>query len=859
MNKKVTLSLLSATVFASMAASAFAAPTQGVYMGGSVDKFYKLDDLFNLTAEAKKQFVTNLNTANPGLDFKNLVFVDFDGKGAKFSEILAAGTLPKAKRDLTKADFEGSYVTVNLDGSNGASYDPRNDAVDVPTGDLKVESVSAINASQIQIVFSDVVDETSAIAAGNVTFDGFTANTRELQEDGKTLIVTTNTPIKVKTDVVVTVKGVKLDADNNKVVPTFTKVISVEDTVKPEVASIVAKTNGASASTATVTFTEPVKAAAVIKIDGVVAGATQAGSKVTLSNLNLDATKTHTLEIVNLTDTADNVTPLVTKTFTVTTDVNAPQVSSLAAKGDHQILVTFNKPVTLASVQAAVGNKIKDELLADVNVDTIKVATPGATTSDTQFIIPVKDKLFTTATSRTLTVVFNKDIVDTLGNKSEAVTKTVTLTKDVTAPAITSIQAKKAADGKTEAIVVNFSEGVLAQAAGFDVAKIRVLAPNGTDATTNFFATAQPAIAEGATKATVNLKVATQLSGVYTFIIAKDAVSDLAETANTSAAFTSTVDFGAAPTGEFKIDPSDVTSSKNKNNTITVNYKQVVKGGAVAGSATDVNNYTLGGKALPQGTIITLSADQKQAIIDLPHTESVATSDKAIFTISGVQNVAGTTISPVTTTVDVVDNVAPVLESAKVLDNKTIELTYSENIAALTNADVFDSFKIVNGTTAIPLATGELVADSVSGFGKKVKVTIKQGADRAGTPASATAGGAASAKVTIANGTAATKDATLSYTVVDNNGTLEVQDGSNAVVATLTAGAGSFVVDGVTVTLAGAVAADAFTVTTKAAVAGTSATTLDLNKAITVETKATTAVKDIAGNVQKVDVKVDVK
>lgn len=147
MNKKVTLSLLSATVFASMAASAFAAPTQGVYMGGSVDKFYKLDDLFNLSAAAKKQFVVDMNAANPDLDFKNLVFVDFDGKGAKFSEILAAGTLPKAKRDLTKADFEGSYVTVNLDGSNGVSYDPRNDAVDVPTGDLKVESVSAISTT----------------------------------------------------------------------------------------------------------------------------------------------------------------------------------------------------------------------------------------------------------------------------------------------------------------------------------------------------------------------------------------------------------------------------------------------------------------------------------------------------------------------------------------------------------------------------------------------------------------------------------------------------------------------------------------------------------------------------------------
>ncbi|MED4568204.1 hypothetical protein P9302_01705 [Brevibacillus agri] len=163
MNKKVTLSLLSATVFASMAASAFAAPTQGVYMGGSVDKFYKLDDLFNLSAAAKKQFVVDMNAANPDLDFKNLVFVDFDGKGAKFSEILAEGTLPKAKRDLTKADFEGSYVTVNLDGSNGASYDPRNDAIDDAPGELKVESVSAINKQGVTVSFAAIAEAQSAV------------------------------------------------------------------------------------------------------------------------------------------------------------------------------------------------------------------------------------------------------------------------------------------------------------------------------------------------------------------------------------------------------------------------------------------------------------------------------------------------------------------------------------------------------------------------------------------------------------------------------------------------------------------------------------------------------------------------
>lgn len=212
MNKKVTLSLLSATVFASMAASAFAAPTQGVYMGGSVDKFYKLDDLFNLTAEAKKQFVTNLNTANPDGDFNNLVFVDFDGKGAKFSEILAKGTLSKAKRDLTKTDFEGSYVTVNLDGSNGVSYDPRNDAVDVPTGDLKVESVSAIDANSFKVTFNK---EVQAVLPANFVVTDKATGTRNyvqnavLADDKKSATVTVYDALADGKAYVVETSGIK--------------------------------------------------------------------------------------------------------------------------------------------------------------------------------------------------------------------------------------------------------------------------------------------------------------------------------------------------------------------------------------------------------------------------------------------------------------------------------------------------------------------------------------------------------------------------------------------------------------------------------------------------------------------------
>ncbi|GAA4720995.1 hypothetical protein [Brevibacillus fulvus] len=870
MNKKVAVSVLSSAVVASLATSAFAANVgTGIYIGGDVDRYYSYDALLSDDSQALFQediadMVTNLD---------KVVFVTPSG-AATIDALLDGETY----HEPTAADFEDNdYTAIKEDGTTGEKVNPVTDlGGDEPTGDLEVESVSAINASQIKIEFSDVVDKDSAELPANVTFDGFAGDTRELQEDGKTLIVTTNTPIKVKTDVVVTVKGVKLDADNTKVVSTFTKVISVEDTVKPDVATIVSKTNSATASSVDLTFTEPVKAAAVVKIDGAVAGTTVAGSKLTLSNLSLDASKTHTLEIVNLTDTADNVTSLVSKTFSITTDANAPQVVSLAAKGDHQILVTFNKEVTLASVQAAVGTKIKDELLADVNIDTITVATPGATDSDTQFIIPVKDKLYTTATSRTLTVVFNKDITDTLGNKSAAVTKTVTLTKDATAPAITSIQAKKAADGKTEAIIVNFSEGVLGQTDGFDEGKIRVLAPNGTDATANFFDTTQPAIADGATKATVKLKTATQLSGVYTFIIAKDAVSDLAETANTSAAFTSTIDFGTAPTGEFKIDPSDVKGSNNKDNKITVDYKQVVKGGAVAGSATDVSNYTLAGKALPQGTIITLSDDRMKAIIDLPDTEAISASDKAIFTISGVQNAAGTTITPVTTTVDVVDNTAPVLQSARVLDNKTVELTFSEALASVSNTSVGTEFTITQGGSELTLADSELVADPVSGFANKVKLTVKQGSDSPGTPAqdaqvgTVTPSGTGSATIGgTFNGTSDTNFVVKVTEVDANTGAVTKvavsKDGGTNYGADINYTDGVDIGDGLTLTLSGTNAVnDTFSFTAKAAVAavpGTTATTLDLTKDLVIKTlvPATGAdVTDKAGNSQAANVTVNI-
>ncbi|MGG3488649.1 hypothetical protein ABES19_02425, partial [Brevibacillus choshinensis] len=143
MNKKVVLSVLSATFVASMAASAFAAPKDGLYIGGNVQKHYSFKTLLDLDAAGKAKF--NADLAANGANFNNLVFVDLDGKGASISEILDEGLDEAKKEALVDADFADSYSTIGTDGSVTGTYDPTNDLPDAPAGDLKVESVSAIS------------------------------------------------------------------------------------------------------------------------------------------------------------------------------------------------------------------------------------------------------------------------------------------------------------------------------------------------------------------------------------------------------------------------------------------------------------------------------------------------------------------------------------------------------------------------------------------------------------------------------------------------------------------------------------------------------------------------------------------
>lgn len=597
----------------------------------------------------------------------------------------------------------------------------------------KVESVSAINAKQLIVKFNKEVDVNSAQTIANYTFsdrNSVVANGATVLEDGKSVKLTLTHAYTTATNVAVTVKDVALKSDVNQTFPLFSTVVKVEDTVKPEITKVDAITNGSTATSATIYFSEPVKEG-IVKIDGQsVATITSTVESLPVSGLSLDVSKTHKVEIVNLKDTANNVNALATTEFKVKKDADAPTVASVQAYGDYKILVTFNKKVN-ASTVAHTDISVKDELLNNVSVSGFDPLT-GDTTG-TKFVITLdKTKsevsgLYTNKDTRNLTIVFaDKSIDDTLGNQLAATTRTVTLSKDVTAPSVTGITFEKDAITKqVTKLKVTFDEEI----SSLDLSKFTIVDANGV--LKNSILT-NASVSVSGKEATIDIADAT-LTGSYSFQIASGAASDLALTPNKSKAFTGTVNFGAAETtGSFDFVDGDNNATNGEvaeaNNIITVTFPEAVKGGAVAGSATDVNNYSINGKPLPAGTTITLDAIQKVATITLPD-ESIATSDSnAVFTINNVQSLTNKTIKPVTTTVAIVDNVDPVLQSARVLDNNTIELTYSENLGNISGANVGAEFVIYEGTTAKTLTDTEVIATRVAGYNNKVVIDL-QGAN----------------------------------------------------------------------------------------------------------------------------------
>ncbi len=718
----------------------------------------------------------------------------------------------------------------------------------------KVNSVEAINGTTVKVTFNKAVDKTEAEKAGVVVIEGVTTLSKgELSEDGKTLTLTSTEAIKV-TDAAVVVNPIKTKADDKVSTEKYVSKMTYEDKVAPSIVSVEAKTNGTVAKTATIQLSEPVKAGALVKVDGDYAtvksftGTTS--DTLELTGLNLEAGKSHTVELINAEDVAGNKVVSTTATFTVSVDAAIPVATVSAGSSDKEILVTFNKSMDESTVKNIT---VKDETLANVNVGAIKAV---ENTNSTQFSLTVSDSIFANKDSRTFNVVLPKDMEDKLGNKTTESVQKVTLTKDAAKPVATGYNVLKDKDGKVEAIEINFSEGLSAGSVTtgsslHDVAS-SIVDANGVLDTTTFANFTSQAVKAGDKKVVFKTLTPVAITGQYAISFKNELVTDLSEAGNKSAAFNYTIDFGkGSQATEFELDSKNATSASN--NVITVKFPEAVKGGAVAGSATDVANYTLAGKPLPTGTTITLNKAQDTATITLPAESIVKNDQAAVFTVANVKNTAGTkTLKTYTGTVEVKDNVAPKLQSAQLLaDGKTFVLTYDENLSSDLTGDVASAFKFTEDGKEVTVSGA--VIKSVAGKTLIVEAQKSAGTEAVKAPADGFYDATGKAYL-VKSGDA------IGENKFYNTGEVIVNaDPDNSIEEVKAPAAGFYDATGklYTVKSGDAIGENKFFAKDAVIVPAVSATYFDTTKTVTIETVAAKdKVEDATGNDQKAEVKV---
>lgn len=328
-------------------------------------------------------------------------------------------TVKIAEDGTVKATFEGlaagkytAKVTVGEVSKTSAEFTVE------AAKELAVESVSAINAKEVTVKFSQEVDKASAENVNNYVIPGKTVKA-QLQADKKSVVLTVNSNLTLNTKTSVTVNNVK-SADGSATITNQKVEFTPEDTAIPSVVEV----KVLSANKLRVVFSEPVTttpagtitASTAFKVgDSAYAGNIQAvdeagalvgsatgtapgGYKVyELTPTTALPVGTHKLTVnadSSIKDAAGFVVPASVVEVKVEADTTAPQVVSATALSRTQVQVEFNKPVNETTLNSnkfywnttgnavnkantGIAGTVADKKIEKVNDTTYKITFAG--------------------------------------------------------------------------------------------------------------------------------------------------------------------------------------------------------------------------------------------------------------------------------------------------------------------------------------------------------------------------------------------------------------------------------------------------------------------------------------------------
>lgn len=346
--KAVTAAALAISALTPVAA--FAAENtveNGVY---TTTNFYSLDAFKKLSGTAKAAALTS--------------------EGAV---IVVAGKVYTGANVLSLNDtqLDASAVTVDAyNAANGNQLVSGQPIGGTQTGELKVASVSAINATQVEVKFSQKVNKNSAQTHAKYTVSGLdgqsatAATGAVLKSDGKTVVVKFDNPLAKRYQF--KVNSVQ-SADNANITTSYDEVVTfAADTAAP----VITGTERISSNQVKIKFSEPVTGGTIsakyadgTAITGLPALTVSGVDELTvnLADPRIDENKDIVVTLNGVADLAGNLLSPQPATVTIVklpVDGIEPAISTVAQTGAKTFTIKFNKDLdgtTLAAANVAVG------------------------------------------------------------------------------------------------------------------------------------------------------------------------------------------------------------------------------------------------------------------------------------------------------------------------------------------------------------------------------------------------------------------------------------------------------------------------------------------------------------------------
>ncbi|PIC95698.1 hypothetical protein CSV69_10180 [Sporosarcina sp. P26b] len=599
----------------------------------------------------------------------------------------------------------------------------------------------AINATQVEVKFSQKVDATEANKQGNYTLtsldgQGVTnVSTAVLQDDEKTVVLTADKALEKRYQLTLGTDKIE-SAANSAIKVNYNETVTfAKDTTAPKVIG----TERVSANQVKVKFSEPVyfaagalsaqyaDSSAIAIADIQVGGANinvatvakaAARDEITLElQAGITADKDIVVTLNGVKDTADNlISPQPSKVTVVkkATDTVAPKLASVTQTGAKTFNIKFDKPTTIAAFTAdktevevtgaavtgfdkVAGTNDEYKVTVDTNLNglqTVTVKSGKATNADgtataanlTKLVTFVADEAAPKATSKIVTdsnnnqvieLTFDKD-VELIGDKN--VTVKGTQVKDyVTIPVNVNVVAKYANNTNKKVVQIPLSNAALN--------------------------------VEGAL---YNLTIENKTAN--TNGIGSQADVDMAKAEVT---FTRNKD-GVAPNTEVLKVADIVFAQGASNDAVTVTFSNLSATRALdAASASNVANYSIDGAVIESATVAAEAGGSQVVTLKLKKNSNTFTGVRNA-TVKNVKLIGSSKVmNPVTQVTPSLDeNVRPTVEKAEITANNEITLTFSEAVTSVNK----DAFLVKAGTATVAQNAAGAVVDGSNA--KKVTITL---------------------------------------------------------------------------------------------------------------------------------------